>query len=140
MGWPPSRTTSSTPSTPCQCCRACCLCQRWIRQLNNNEYHQLFERPGASTDALFRSYMGWPISHCKSASKLQVTKQPNNLMKSPLHTFHRGFPSGQPARYPFLDFKNDPELAGVILFVSVLLLPRLVLINCTLYLPYELSI
>jgi len=40
--------------------------------------------------------------------------------------------SGQPARYPFLDFKNDPELAGVILFVSVLLLPSIHLILCLL--------
>jgi len=40
--------------------------------------------------------------------------------------------SGQPARYPFLDFKNDPELAGVILFVSVLLLPSLHLLLCAL--------
>ena len=79
--------------------------------------------------------MGSPILDCKSVSKLQVTKQPNNLMKSPLQTFHQDFPPGQPARYPFLDFKNDPELAGVILFVSVLLLPRLVLINFTRYLP-----
>jgi len=40
--------------------------------------------------------------------------------------------SGQPARYPFLDFKNDPELAGVILFVSVLLLPSIHLLLCLL--------
>ena len=72
--------------------------------------------------------MVWPISDCKSASKLQVTKQLDEESSAHLH---RDFPPGQPARYPFLDFKNDPELAGVILFVSVLLLPRLVLINLT---------
>merc|ERR1712071_397354 len=40
--------------------------------------------------------------------------------------------AGQPARYPFLDFHNAPEVAGVIMFVSVLLLPSLHLGLCLL--------
>lgn len=40
--------------------------------------------------------------------------------------------TGQPARYPFLDFHNNPEIAGVIMFISVLLLPSLHLLLCVL--------
>ena len=42
------------------------------------------------------------------------------------------FCPGQPARYPFLDFHTNPEIAGVIMFISVLLLPSLHLLLCVL--------